>query len=140
MVYPHSQWVCGALHREYIMRDKTFRRPHKSALAVVVLALCLTMLGILPALAAYAVTATIPVGSNPFGVGVNPVTNTIYVANFFSDSISVINGATNTVTATINVGSNPNGVGVNPVTNTIYAVIQGDTTVSVINGATNTVT
>src|SRR5258706_10333808 len=107
MVYPHSQWVCGALHREYNMRDKTFRRPRKSALAVVVLALCLTALGIVPALAAYAVTATIPVGTNPFGVGVNPVTNTIFVAKINSNTVSVIDGATNTVTATIPVGLQP---------------------------------
>jgi YVTN family beta-propeller protein len=44
------------------------------------------------------VTATVPVGSVPVGVGVDPSTDMIYLANSSSDSVSVIDGATNTVT------------------------------------------
>jgi YVTN family beta-propeller protein len=40
-----------------------------------------------------AVVATIPVGTGPFGVGVNPATNMTYVANHFSDDVSVISGS-----------------------------------------------
>jgi YVTN family beta-propeller protein len=47
------------------------------------------------------VTATIPVGSFPEGVAANPKTNTAYVTNRFSNTVSVISGRTNTVTATI---------------------------------------
>jgi YVTN family beta-propeller protein len=36
------------------------------------------------------VTGTIPVGTGPRGVAVNPVTNTVYVANFFDNTVSVI--------------------------------------------------
>ena len=36
------------------------------------------------------------------------------------DTVSVIDGATNTVTATIPVGSAPDGVGVDPATGTVY--------------------
>jgi len=80
-----------------------------------------------PAAAAitYQVTATIGVGSNPAEVGVDPATNTIYVANKDGDSVSVIDGTTNTVTATISVGSAPYGVAVDPATNTIYATSCG---------------
>src|SRR5207245_1204178 len=63
------------------------------------------------------VIATIPVGSEPLGVGVNPNTNRIYISNFNSNTVSVINGATNAVVATISVGTNPRGLGVNPATN-----------------------
>src|SRR6266700_1512274 len=53
------------------------------------------------AVSACRVTATIPVGNSPVAVAANPRTNTIYVANFNDDTVSVINGQTNTATATI---------------------------------------
>jgi YVTN family beta-propeller protein len=104
-------------------------------------------------------TATIPVGSNPTAVAVNPTTQMVYVVNNSSNSVSVIDEATNQVTATIDLtaaaGSFPgpghDSIAVNPATNTIYAayettvsltiggstlsVFQGQ--VAVIDGATN---
>ena len=88
----------------------------------------------------FSVSATISVGARPEGVAVDPATGTIYVANQNSDTVSVINGATNTVTATIAVGSTPFAVAVDPTTDTAYVANIGSDTVSVINGATNTVT
>ena len=35
--------------------------------------------------------------SRPGGVGVNPVTNRIYVTNYYLSTVSVIDGATDTV-------------------------------------------
>src|SRR5690242_18376711 len=66
------------------------------------------------------VTATIPVGIQPVGVAVNARTRTIYVANSTSDTVSVINGRTNTAVATVPVGRTPGAVAVNAKTNTIY--------------------
>jgi DNA-binding beta-propeller fold protein YncE len=41
---------------------------------------------------------TVSVGNFPFdGIAINPLTNTIYTTNWLSDSVSVINGRTNTV-------------------------------------------
>ncbi|MBI2471289.1 MAG: carboxypeptidase regulatory-like domain-containing protein [Planctomycetes bacterium] len=91
------------------------------------------------AAAAPTVTATISVGSYPWGVGVNSTTNRIYVTNNSGNTVSVIDGATNTVTATISVGSSPSYVGVNPSTNRIYVSNGNSNTVSVIDGATNAV-
>ncbi|MCB0573626.1 MAG: beta-propeller fold lactonase family protein [Saprospiraceae bacterium] len=65
---------------------------------------------------------------------------TAYVANFGSNTVSVINTATNTVTATINVGTNPYGVSVSPDGTKVYVTNNGDNTVSVISTATNAVT
>jgi len=87
-----------------------------------------------------AVTATIPVGDTPIGVAVNPATNTVFVTNGGSNTVSVISGPAYTVTATIPVGSGPIGVAVNPLTNTVYVTNSSSNTVSVINGSTNTVT
>ena len=40
-------------------------------------------------------------GDGPRGLGINAFTNKIYVANYLSDSVSVIDGGTNTIEATI---------------------------------------
>jgi len=82
----------------------------------------------------------ITVGTGPYGVGVNPTTNKIYVTNLDSNTVSVIDGSTDTVTNTITVGTGPYGVGVNPTTNKIYVTNPGSNTVSVIDGLTNNVT
>src|SRR3954470_20572349 len=64
----------------------------------------------------YSVIATIPVGNAPFGVAINPTNGLVYVANSDSNTVSVINPATNTVVATIYVigGRIPIGVAINP--------------------------
>src|SRR5262245_33111915 len=89
--------------------------------------------------AAYAqsVTATITVGAGPARVAVNPITNRIYVANQFGNSVSVIDGTSNSVIATIPVGTGPVGIDVNPTTNRIYVANFGagaGNSVSVIDG------
>src|SRR3989441_706646 len=96
------------------------------------------------------VTGNITDSSGPESVGANPTTNEIYVSNngyatysyqppYNGNTVSVINGATNTVTTTINVGTNPLGVAVNPSTNKIYVSNSDSNTVSVIDSTTNTV-
>jgi YVTN family beta-propeller protein len=55
------------------------------------------------------VIKTITVGTGPYGDLFDPDNGYIYVANVFSNSVSVIDGSTNTVIATVNV--QPNQVG-----------------------------
>ena len=87
-----------------------------------------------------AVIATIPVGSEPSGIAVNPANHRIYVAKRYSNNVSVIDGATNTVVTTIPVGSEPwYLIAVNPVTNRVYVPNNGSGTLSVIDGATDSV-
>ena len=57
-----------------------------------------------------------------------------------SNTVSVIDTATNTVTATVNVGSDPVGVAVNPDGTKVYVTNSDGNNVSVIDTATNTVT
>ncbi|MGI8696073.1 MAG: YncE family protein [Mycobacteriales bacterium] len=68
----------------------------------------------------------------------SPRTNTIYVADAFQHTVSVVNGRTNTVAATIRLGDGPGALAVNPLTDTVLA--GGAGRVSVINGRTNQVT
>ena len=79
--------------------------------------------------------------------GSNPVTATItatpvptgyaYISNTATNTILVINIATNTVIDTIAVGSAPYGVTVSPDGSHVYVANSGSGTVSVIDAATN---
>ena len=112
------------------------------------------LIGALPAIA-QVVTATLPAGTQPFGVAVNATTNTIYVANECGSdptcsspgTVTVINGANNN-TATVTAGVVPYAVAVNPATNNIYVTNVCGTditcasagTVTIINGSNNSTT
>jgi YVTN family beta-propeller protein len=63
-----------------------------------------------------------------------------YISNSGSNTVSVINTATNTVVATVSVGTNPFGVAMTPDGSRVYVTNEGSNTVSVIDTATNTVT
>src|SRR5208282_3838279 len=96
----------------------------------------LTLAGLLaltcPSAQAQTVTATVPVGSDPTSVAVNPATNQIYVANSGSNTVSVISPA-NAVMATVGVGLEPSSAAVNSTTGYIYVANYGSNTVSAIN-------
>ena len=62
-----------------------------------------------------------------------------YVANFGSNSVSVIETATNTVVATVAVGDRPQGVVITPKGDFAYVTNTASDNVSVIETATNTV-
>jgi YVTN family beta-propeller protein len=84
------------------------------------------------------VTATIPVGLEPWGVAVTPDGSKIYVTNFGDTTVSVIETASNTVAATIPVGNRPQGVAVTP--DGTKAYVTAGNTVLVIATSSNTVT
>ncbi len=83
---------------------------------------------------------TIPVGNNPRGIAFNPINGNLYVTNSIFDTVSVIDGTTNTVVGSpIPVGNNPIGIAFNPDNGFLYVANADDDTVSVIDGTTNTV-
>ena len=99
----------------------------------------LLMLSSLPVQAQF-LTGTVPTGTGPAAIGINPVTNKAYVANASDGTLTIIDGATHS-TATIAVGSNPHAVLVNTVTNKIYvANANASGIVTVVDGATNQTT
>ena len=102
--------------------------------------------------------ATVTAGGGASAIGVNSVTNTIYVANTAEnsnnvpvpdgDTLTVINGATCSpsdpagcdAVGTVPVGTDPAAVAIDPATNTVYAANTGDNsiqegTVSVVDGS-----
>jgi YVTN family beta-propeller protein len=72
-----------------------------------------------------AVVATVPVGSAPYGVAVNPAGTRVYVTNEFSETVSVIDTSTNTVVAIAVVGQYPEGVAVTPDGTRVYVANYG---------------
>ena len=70
----------------------------------------------------------------------DPGTHTVYVANIWDSTVSVIDGTTRTVTATVPVGKSLVDLVVDPTTHTVYIANGNDNTASVIDGATRTVT
>jgi YVTN family beta-propeller protein len=86
------------------------------------------------------VIANVSVGTSPRGIAVNTVTHLIYVTNYLSNNVSVIDGsnkASIAVAATLTAGVNPYAVAVNSVTNFVYVGNQGDNTITVIDGSVN---
>jgi YVTN family beta-propeller protein len=100
------------------------------------------------------VTATVPVGSAPSGIAVNPDGTRVYVAvenpdGYFLERIggvTAITGAVDVIDTAkyefidrVSVGSAPQEVAVTPDGNKVYVVNYGSNTTSVIDTATNTV-
>jgi len=75
----------------------------------------------------------IRVDSGPTGVAVNPTGSRLYVANTLSNTVSVIDTATNGVVATIPVGDAPIGVAVAPDARRVYVANSASSSVSVID-------
>lgn len=93
--------------------------------------------------------ATVTVGLTPFGLAVDPATDTVYVANLglngAGNTVSVIDGATCNATntsgcgqtpATVTVGQAPFGVAVDPVSKTVYVTDGAANAVSMIDART----
>jgi YVTN family beta-propeller protein len=89
--------------------------------------------------ASLAVVKTIPVGTSPIGIAVNPAGTLVYAVNQISNSVSVIDAATNAVVGTIGLGSSPKGVSFTPDGARAYVAISGSNQVSVIDTATRNV-
>jgi large repetitive protein len=79
-------------------------------------------------------------GYSPAAVAVNPVTNKTYVANFNGDSVTVIDGATNsTHTVVDGTARGPAAIAINTETNRVYVGNYKTRNVTVIDGSTNAV-
>src|SRR5438067_34051 len=80
------------------------------------------------------VVGTLPVGNQPYGVAYDSGNGYVYVANYNSNTVSVISGTI--VVTTIPVGSLPIGVAYDDGNGYVYVANSGSNDLSVINGAT----
>ncbi|MCL5068076.1 MAG: YncE family protein, partial [Thaumarchaeota archaeon] len=85
------------------------------------------------------INATIPVGGVPVDIAYDGANGYLYTANIASNTVSVVDPATNTVIKNITVGSNPIRVAYDPANKEIYVSNRGSGTVSAINSTTNAV-
>lgn len=84
--------------------------------------------------------ATVTMGSSPRKVAVTPDGKHVYVTSFLSNTVSVIDTASNTVAGTpIPVGNCPHEVAITPDGKHAYVANGCDNTVSVIDTGSNTV-
>lgn len=101
--------------------------------------LCRVLMLLLSVSATTFAAITITVGNNPQDIAVNSVTNRVYVSNLIDNTVSVIDGSSNTVVDTITVGVVPEQIAVNSSTNMIYVANSSDNTISAIDGSTDIV-
>src|SRR5215203_1453996 len=80
----------------------------------------------------------IDVNTFPVGIAVNPNTKKVYVANEYSNTVSVIDTETDKVQNRINVDVFPYGIDTNPLNNRVYVTNKGSNTVSVLDGSIDT--
>jgi YVTN family beta-propeller protein len=82
------------------------------------------------------VTASVPVGSHPDAMAYNPSDKEMYVANFYSNSVSVMSGRT--VVANVAVAAYPQALAFDPSDNEMYVASDCPcaNAVSVISGTT----
>ena len=94
------------------------------------------------------VEGTIAVGHHPIGVAVNANTNKVYVTNYESGFVSVIDGFTNKIENNVKVGIFPSDIVVNPNNDKVYVAhkvhvdapgYSAVSIVSVIDGFTNNI-
>jgi YVTN family beta-propeller protein len=88
------------------------------------------------------VAATIPVGTEPYGIAVSPDGMLIYVANSADTTVDIINSQTYNIIATVGypyLTANPWGIAVTPNGKKVYVTNWRGSDVSVINTTTNAV-
>jgi YVTN family beta-propeller protein len=83
-------------------------------------------------------TSQINVGHHPRSISIAPHTNTVYVANYDSGSVSVIDADNDTKLKDIPVGTSPVSIAVDPDSDKVYVANSNTRNVSVIDGTTNT--
>jgi len=76
---------------------------------------------------------TLPAGEIPCAIAVDSKTDTLYVANYGDNAVSVVNAATGRKTATIPVGRHPKAIAFDASRNLVYVANTSDGTVTVVD-------
>jgi uncharacterized protein len=81
----------------------------------------------------------VTVGQIPCAIAVDASAGRVYVANYASHTVSVLDAATDAVLAEIEVAAHPQAIAVNPATHMVFALSTRANSVTVIDGVTNKV-
>lgn len=84
------------------------------------------------------VVATIPVGSNPYGVTVDEAQREVFVANYLSDNVSIINATRNVVAGSFPAGQGPVDVVWDATTGLLYVSNRYSDNLTVLNPTLDT--
>jgi YVTN family beta-propeller protein len=104
---------------------------------ILLLVLC-SPIFLLASVAIYAATTiSSNVGAQPTGILYNPDNHLIYVANYASSTVSIINGSTEKVVATLLVGQGPSALTYDKEHHYIYVVCRVSNDVYIIDTTTN---
>jgi YVTN family beta-propeller protein len=79
----------------------------------------------------------VKVGEIPCAIAVDETANRVYVANYESNSVSVVDGRDDTVLATVDVGKHPQAIAADPVAKKVYVANTGSNSITVINTTNN---
>jgi YVTN family beta-propeller protein len=83
-------------------------------------------------------TGIISIGGAPRTIAVNPNASRIYIADWFSNNLAVVDAASHSVIAVVTLpADNNNGIAIDYNTNMIYVLVQGG--VAEVNGSTDKV-
>ena len=85
------------------------------------------------------VTATVYVGTDPYGVTVSPSGTKVYVTDYKANNVLIIDTATGTLNDSVPVENMPVGIAVTPDGNRLYVANSGSNSVSIIATSTNEV-
>ncbi|MBN2538199.1 YncE family protein [candidate division WOR-3 bacterium] len=84
-------------------------------------------------------TIVLPDSSYPYGLCYNPVNDKVYCANMDGNTVTIIDGATNSIIRTLPAGLGPVDCRHNPVNNLVYCECYGSAELVAIDGATDSV-
>src|SRR3989337_3843279 len=70
-------------------------------------------------------------------IAVDPYTFKVYVTNFKSTTVTIIDGNTNTPVSVIEVGSSPYGIGINTETKILFVAREHNDTLAIVDSVTN---
>ena len=82
--------------------------------------------------AGHVVVAEVPAGAGPLGIAVAP-DGRVFVADWYGDTVAVLDPASLRVAATVTVGQSPSGVATNPAGTRLYVANRDSNTVSVVD-------
>ena len=85
------------------------------------------------------VTGNISTQSNPYGMAVDTMNGYLYVADYGTNNVSIINPSTGMIMKNITVGTNPEFIAFDSANNFLYVSNTGSNTVSIINGTSTNV-